>query len=56
MTEIQSALLVFVLLLGGTGLGILLRPLLPEEHRRFGFIAPRNALEHMNVAPPQALS
>lgn len=34
MTEIQSAILVFVLLLGGTGLGILLRPLLPEEHRR----------------------
>jgi hypothetical protein len=27
-------LLVFVLLLGGTGLGVLLRPLLPEEHRK----------------------
>jgi hypothetical protein len=34
MTEIESALLVFVLLLGGTGLGLLLRPLLPEEHRK----------------------
>jgi hypothetical protein len=34
MTEFESALLVFVLLLGGTGLGILLRPLLPEEHRK----------------------
>jgi hypothetical protein len=34
MTEIQQALLVFALLLGGTGLGVLLRPLLPEEHRK----------------------
>lgn len=34
MTEIGSAILVFVLLLGGTGLGVLLRPLLPEEHRK----------------------
>ncbi|MFD1555782.1 DUF4239 domain-containing protein [Paraburkholderia silviterrae] len=34
MTEIGSALLVFVLLLGGTGLGVLLKPLLPEEHRK----------------------
>lgn len=34
MTEIESAVLVFVLLLGGTGLGLLLRPLLPEEHRK----------------------
>jgi hypothetical protein len=34
MTEIETALLVFVLLLGGTGLGVLLRPLLPEEHRK----------------------
>jgi hypothetical protein len=34
VTEIESALLVFVLLLGGTGLGVLLRPLLPEEHRK----------------------
>ncbi|PYE14523.1 hypothetical protein C7410_13862 [Paraburkholderia silvatlantica] len=34
MTEFQSALLVFALLLGGTGLGVLLRPLLPEEHRK----------------------
>lgn len=34
MIEIGLAALVFVLLLGGTGLGILLRPLLPEEHRK----------------------
>lgn len=34
MTEFQSALVVFALLLGGTGLGVLLRPLLPEEHRK----------------------
>jgi hypothetical protein len=34
MSEVQSAILVFVLLLGGTGLGVLLRPLLPEEHRK----------------------
>ncbi|HEV3428093.1 MAG TPA: hypothetical protein VG320_09475 [Paraburkholderia sp.] len=34
MIEIGLALLVFVLLLGGTGLGVLLRPLLPEEHRK----------------------
>lgn len=34
MTEVVTALLVFVLLLGGTGLGVLLRPLLPEEHRK----------------------
>ncbi|MBN3857675.1 hypothetical protein G3N59_30235 [Paraburkholderia sp. Ac-20340] len=34
MMEIGMALLVFVLLLGGTGLGVLLRPLLPEEHRK----------------------
>ncbi|CAB3795912.1 hypothetical protein LMG28688_04195 [Paraburkholderia caffeinitolerans] len=34
MTEIETALLVFVLLVGGTGLGVLLRPLLPEEHRK----------------------
>ncbi len=34
MSEVLSAILVFVLLLGGTGLGVLLRPLLPEEHRR----------------------
>lgn len=34
MNEIETALLVFVLLLGGTGLGVLLRPLLPEEHRK----------------------
>ncbi|TDV09513.1 DUF4239 domain-containing protein [Paraburkholderia caballeronis] len=33
MHEIASALLVFVLLLGGTGLGVLLRPLVPEEHK-----------------------
>lgn len=34
MTEVSTALVVFVLLLGGTGLGVLLRPLLPEEHRK----------------------
>ncbi|WP_233863644.1 bestrophin-like domain [Paraburkholderia adhaesiva] len=34
MTAVESAILVFVLLLGGTGLGTLLRPLLPDEHRR----------------------
>ncbi|WP_321876231.1 bestrophin-like domain [Paraburkholderia bannensis] len=34
MKEIGMAVLVFVLLLGGTGLGVLLRPLLPEEHRK----------------------
>ncbi|WP_322048901.1 hypothetical protein [Paraburkholderia sp. J67] len=34
MIEIGLALLVFVLLLGGTGLGVLLRPMLPEEHRK----------------------
>lgn len=34
MTELGYAALVFVLLLGGTGLGVLLKPLLPEEHRK----------------------
>ena len=33
MSEIGSALLVFVLLLVGTGVGVLVRPLLPEEHK-----------------------
>jgi hypothetical protein len=33
MFEIGSALLVFFLLLGGTALGALVRPLLPEEHK-----------------------
>src|ERR1700677_4012089 len=33
MSEIGSALLVFVLLLTGTGVGVLVRPLLPEEHK-----------------------
>jgi hypothetical protein len=33
MTEIQSAVLVFVLLLASTGLGAIVRPLLPEEHK-----------------------
>jgi hypothetical protein len=34
MSELKSSIIVFVLLLGGTGLGTLLRPLLPQEHRR----------------------
>src|ERR1700733_12277732 len=33
MYEIGSALLVFVLLLIGTGVGVVVKPLLPEEHR-----------------------
>ncbi|GGD55181.1 DUF4239 domain-containing protein [Caballeronia grimmiae] len=33
MTEIQSAVLVFVLLLASTGVGVVVRPLLPEEHK-----------------------
>ncbi|SAK88712.1 hypothetical protein AWB82_06190 [Caballeronia glebae] len=33
MTEIQSAVLVFVLLLASTGIGAIVRPLLPEEHK-----------------------
>jgi hypothetical protein len=33
MTEIESAALVFVLLLASTGLGAIVRPLLPEEHK-----------------------
>lgn len=33
MYEIGSALVVFVVLLGGTGVGVLVRPLLPEEHK-----------------------
>jgi hypothetical protein len=33
MTEIQSAVLVFILLLASTGLGAIVRPLLPEEHK-----------------------
>src|SRR6202451_1708929 len=33
MYEIGSALLVFALLLIGTGIGVWVRPLLPEEHK-----------------------
>ncbi|MFM0595212.1 MULTISPECIES: bestrophin-like domain [Paraburkholderia] len=33
MSEIDSALLVFLLLLGTTGVGVWVRPLLPEEHK-----------------------
>ncbi|CAD6530890.1 hypothetical protein LMG28727_02729 [Paraburkholderia kirstenboschensis] len=33
MSEIGSALLVFVLLLAATGIGVWVRPLLPEEHK-----------------------
>jgi hypothetical protein len=33
MSEIGSALLVFVLLLAGTAAGVAIRPLLPEEHK-----------------------
>lgn len=33
MTEIQSAVLVFLLLLASTGIGAIVRPLLPEEHK-----------------------
>lgn len=33
MSEIDSALLVFLLLLGTTGIGVWVRPLLPEEHK-----------------------
>lgn len=33
MTEAESALLVFVLLLAAAGIGVVLRPLLPEEHK-----------------------
>jgi uncharacterized membrane protein len=33
MYEIGSALLVFVLLLIGTGVGVVVKPLLPEEHK-----------------------
>ncbi len=33
MTEVQSAVLVFVLLLASTGLGAIVRPLLPEERK-----------------------
>jgi hypothetical protein len=33
MTEVQSAVLVFVLLLASTALGAIVRPLLPEEHK-----------------------
>ncbi|WP_321792016.1 hypothetical protein [Caballeronia sp. J97] len=33
MTEIQSAVLVFILLLTCTGIGAIVRPLLPEEHK-----------------------
>ncbi|MDR5738866.1 hypothetical protein [Caballeronia sp. LZ016] len=33
MTEIESAVLVFVLLLASTGIGAMVRPLLPEEHK-----------------------
>jgi hypothetical protein len=34
MTEVSSALLVFVLLLIATGVGVWVRPLLPEEHKK----------------------
>lgn len=33
MTEIESAVLVFILLLASTALGAIIRPLLPEEHK-----------------------
>src|SRR5579864_650854 len=33
MTEIQSAVLVFILLLASTAVGAIVRPLLPEEHK-----------------------
>ncbi|WP_250492073.1 hypothetical protein [Caballeronia sp. GAWG1-1] len=33
MTEVESAVLVFALLLASTGLGAIVRPLLPEEHK-----------------------
>src|ERR1700761_6325126 len=33
MSEVGSALVVFVLLLAVTGVGVLVRPLLPEEHK-----------------------
>lgn len=33
MTEIQSAVVVFILLLASTGIGAIVRPLLPEEHK-----------------------
>jgi hypothetical protein len=33
MTEVESGLLVFVVLLIATGFGVLVRPLLPEEHK-----------------------
>jgi hypothetical protein len=33
MTEVQTAVLVFILLLVSTGIGAIVRPLLPQEHR-----------------------
>ncbi|SAL18316.1 hypothetical protein AWB71_00810 [Caballeronia peredens] len=33
MTEIESAVVVFILLLASTGVGAIVRPLLPEEHK-----------------------
>jgi hypothetical protein len=33
MTELESASVVFVILLGATGLGVIVRPWLPEEHK-----------------------
>ena len=33
MAEVVSALIVFILLLAGTGVGVLVRPMLPEEHK-----------------------
>ena len=33
MSEIGSALVVFILLLATTGIGVWVRPLLPEEHK-----------------------
>jgi hypothetical protein len=33
MTELESASVVFLILLGATGLGVIVRPLLPEEHK-----------------------
>jgi hypothetical protein len=35
MTEFQTAAVVFLFLLGATGLGVFVRPLLPEEHKAF---------------------
>src|SRR5580698_334191 len=33
MTELESASVVFLILLGATGIGVIVRPLLPEEHK-----------------------